>query len=651
SPFSVASGPWLRRPLFSLELSDAEDVFPRRAGPLEVPADTRVFVQVLTRLAARAGRARARAGDPDCNPVPQAALARPSSRWGLALHRCSVTPSSRPAPGPALALLRGGCPADSSVTFPPPPRPGAAHPARFSFRLRPVFNASVQFLHCQMSRCRRLRGARRATAPPALSLPPSPCLSQDEACAGPGSGSGESPGAEGPHLHTLTQPIVVTVPRPPPRPPKGDPGRAVRPEPPARALAAPAALEPAPVVALVLAAFVLGAALAAGLGLTEAAPAASAAEPRPSASASGPSGSRSPAHQRSGPGARARAICMKPPQRRRAAPARYLGEETGPTAWSPREKRQLLRLLQARRDQPEPDPCELARELPGRSETEVRDFLRQLKGRVAREAIQRVHPGGPQGPRHRETQIPAPIEVWLDLAEKMTGPLEEALTVAFSQVLTIAATEPISLLHSKPPKPTQARAQPLLLSAPGAQESQIPQTPGLAPEGPQPSPGPAPDTPRPAPGPPPTSLTGPSTKEDLAVDFEKIYKYLSSISRSCHGPELSAAESAVVLDLLMALPDELSRLPCGALAEHMLDMYVHLTAPQPRPAGGSLGPTAEDVGTSSAGQEAARQATPQACEDAGLREPRSAWQAAGVCPLNPFLVPLELLAQVAPPAR
>ncbi|XP_070478967.1 transforming growth factor-beta receptor type 3-like protein isoform X1 [Equus przewalskii] len=191
-PFPAAPGPWLRRPLFSLELSDSEDAFPRRGGPLEVPANSRVFVQ--------------------------AALARASPRWGLAVHRCSVTPSSRPAPGPALALLRGGCPADASVAFPPPPpppRPGAARPARFSFLLRPVFNASVQFLHCQLSRCRRLRGGRQA---PASLMPPrpSPCLPQDEACAGAGSGSGESPGADSPHLHTLTQPIVVTVPRPPP---------------------------------------------------------------------------------------------------------------------------------------------------------------------------------------------------------------------------------------------------------------------------------------------------------------------------------------------------------------------------------------------------------------------------------------------------
>lgn len=42
-------GSWLRQPLFSLELSDAQDAFQRRAGPLEVPADSRVFVQVRMR--------------------------------------------------------------------------------------------------------------------------------------------------------------------------------------------------------------------------------------------------------------------------------------------------------------------------------------------------------------------------------------------------------------------------------------------------------------------------------------------------------------------------------------------------------------------------------------------------------------------------
>ncbi|XP_012980100.2 transforming growth factor-beta receptor type 3-like protein [Mesocricetus auratus] len=281
-PFPGAPGPWLRRPLFSLDLSDTEDSFPRRTGPLEVPADSLVFVQVRLPETPWVGGNKWGPVDLDGALVPQAALARPSRRWDLALHRCSVTPSSRPALGPALVLLRGGCPADSSVSFSPPPHPDAARPTRFSFRLRPVFNASVQFLQCQMSRCRR-RSHRAVRQTPTPLTPPAPsqCLPQDEACAG----SGESLGTDSNHLHTLTQPIVVTVPRPPPRPSKSLPGRALGPEPPAPVTAA---LEPAPVVALVLAAFVLGAALAAGLGLVCAHSAPPTPGQPPRASPSGP---------------------------------------------------------------------------------------------------------------------------------------------------------------------------------------------------------------------------------------------------------------------------------------------------------------------------------------------------------------------------
>ncbi|XP_036306193.1 snRNA-activating protein complex subunit 2 isoform X2 [Pipistrellus kuhlii] len=294
---------------------------------------------------------------------------------------------------------------------------------------------------------------------------------------------------------------------------------------------------------------------------------------------------------------------MKPPPRRRAAPARYRGEVAGAAGWSALEKRQLLRLLQARRGQPEPDAAELAGELPGRSEAEIRDFLQQLKNRVAREAIQKVHPGGLKGQRHPP---PAPIEA-----------------------LTIMAVEPVSLLYSKPSKPTQARGKLLPLNTPSRREN--------------PSPG--------AGGPTPEAPVGPSAEGDLEVDFEKIYKYLSSVSHSYQGPELSPAESAVVLDLLMSLPEELSHLPCAALVEHMMDTYLHLMAPQSDPGSGNLGPEAEVCGTGSRGQEESSQANPQAPENVRPSKPRSAWQVAGVCPLNPFLMPLELLGQVATPAK
>ncbi|XP_072457108.1 snRNA-activating protein complex subunit 2-like isoform X2 [Notamacropus eugenii] len=66
---------------------------------------------------------------------------------------------------------------------------------------------------------------------------------------------------------------------------------------------------------------------------------------------------------------------MKPPVRQRAAPARYRGlAPTGvrtATRWNPREKQQLLRLLQARDGQREPEAAELRLGQPHRSETEV----------------------------------------------------------------------------------------------------------------------------------------------------------------------------------------------------------------------------------------------------------------------------------------
>lgn len=159
-----------------------------------------------------------------------------------------------------------------------------------------------------------------------------------------------------------------------------------------------------------------------------------------------------------------------------------------------------------------------------------------------------------------------------------------------------------------------------------------------------------------------TSICRPSPAGAMALSFLQLVRVTGrgweGASPGQQGPPCPhptplcpSPEAAVVLDLLLALPEELLRLPCDALVKHMSDMYVHLTAPQPDPAMEGLAPGAEDAGTSSPGQEEASQAVPLAPENAGPSEPRSAWQAAGVCPLNPFLVPLELLGQAASPAR
>ncbi|XP_051018914.1 snRNA-activating protein complex subunit 2 isoform X2 [Acomys russatus] len=295
-------------------------------------------------------------------------------------------------------------------------------------------------------------------------------------------------------------------------------------------------------------------------------------------------------------------------------------------------------------------------------------FIQQLKGRVVREAIRKVHPSSREDPKRHEARLPAPIEVWMDLAEKLTGPLEEALTAAFSQVLTIAAAEPLSLLHSKPGKHTKASGKPLLfLSNPGGQKDPVPEASGPGPVTADPTPKASVPDPKasgtnpetsvlasevtvPDPDPPTKSLAGPSTERDFTVDFEKIYKYLSFSSRGVHGPELTAAESAVVLDLLMSLPEELTHLPCTALVEHMTKTYTQLTAPQTSLSSQkSPRPGTEDGGAGSKGPEEPDQANPKPQASEPI-QPRPAWQTVGICPLNPFLVPLELLGQVPSPS-
>ncbi|XP_056156561.1 uncharacterized protein snapc2 [Lampris incognitus] len=63
------------------------------------------------------------------------------------------------------------------------------------------------------------------------------------------------------------------------------------------------------------------------------------------------------------------------------------------------------------------------------------------------------------------------------------------------------------------------------------------------------------------------------------VDFEKIYRYLSTIEKDNKECILSPMESAVVLDMVMSLPEELLMLDCKTLQRHMIKMYTCLSAP------------------------------------------------------------------------
>ncbi|XP_043833505.1 snRNA-activating protein complex subunit 2 [Dromiciops gliroides] len=352
---------------------------------------------------------------------------------------------------------------------------------------------------------------------------------------------------------------------------------------------------------------------------------------------------------------------MKPPVRRRAAPARYRGVAPAgvrtATLWTAREKQQLLRLLQARNGEREPEAAELRQGLPHRSEAEIQDFIQLLKRRVTREVIQQEHRCCQKKQRLHKAEVPAPIEVWTDLAQKVTNQLEEAMTTAFSQILTIAATEPVSLLHSVPEKPTQASERQLLCKDSCSQGDLPPQTP----EPTQDTSGGVSETSdnTQVKTNSSTSSRASPTNGNLAIDFEKIYKYLSSVSRSGKGLELSPGESAVLLDLLMSLPEELSHLPCERLQAHMATSYRKLGRPQ-----ADSGPSHEDPGedhtvedcevspSTSSAPGSTESPTPQSAAASGpcLRPVRhQLWQELEFCPLNPFLIPLELLSQAATP--
>ncbi|XP_030042806.1 snRNA-activating protein complex subunit 2 [Microcaecilia unicolor] len=384
---------------------------------------------------------------------------------------------------------------------------------------------------------------------------------------------------------------------------------------------------------------------------------------------------------------------MKPPARTRSAPLRY-EEESGCRArvspWRPREKLLLLRALKEQRQRKEPDVQALQALLPHKSQAQIVGFIHLLKGRVAREAVQKDY-RCQQEKRFKETQVLAPIEVWTELAEKVSFNLEDAITAAFSQILTIAATEPISLLHSVPSKPTRTTGKKIINSSaarcPGDSSSplsrNIPEPTTSSHEAKDAGVSGTSQSQEAVSATAEEEITSPGS-EEFNVDFEKIYKYLSALTRGGKMPELSSCESAVILDLLMSLPDELIQLDCASLRTHMYQSFNQLNAPWPRQEGPETGPGQEESASTIPPVDSPRDSYPggnpdiiaedqiksneqgRDCTSEGEKQNRapislsanqictestriqnkgSQWKELGVCPLNSFLIPIKLLSQ------
>ncbi|KAM4747634.1 snRNA-activating protein complex subunit 2 [Rhinophrynus dorsalis] len=314
-------------------------------------------------------------------------------------------------------------------------------------------------------------------------------------------------------------------------------------------------------------------------------------------------------------------LIMKPPARRRSAPARYVTpgsslKRAAPIrlAWTYREKVKLLKGLRAERSKIDPEP-----QVKGRSKTEVSSYISWLRGRAAREAAQTEYEKWVREKKPLDIRNPAPIELWEDLACRMSDLTEEAVSTAFSQMLTIAATEPLSLKHSVPSKESQEEKLNVFQSEgqDSANSGQTVQKKRLSEETSNSS-GPSGEVPN-------SSEVESASSEARAkdgwdeLDFENIYKYLSKIAKGGELPKLSNVESAVILCLLHSLPDQLQTLDNKRLTAFLRQTYSRLTE---IPKSKESDNTEDTEGGTTAG-----------------------WKDLKFCPLNPFLMPLSLLRQ------
>uniref|UniRef100_A0A3Q3IRF5 snRNA-activating protein complex subunit 2 n=1 Tax=Monopterus albus TaxID=43700 RepID=A0A3Q3IRF5_MONAL len=333
---------------------------------------------------------------------------------------------------------------------------------------------------------------------------------------------------------------------------------------------------------------------------------------------------------------------MKPPPRTRNKPERiFIPEQVSqrsgkvPSKWRRAEKIKFLSALK-RLQRPagcleDIDCAFLAKYLPTRSISEIRSFVEDMKNEVITRASFNL-----KKKRWKEKNDRKPIEVWTDMASTMAGTYEQSISSAFSQMLLVSSTEPRTLRNCDPPQIYRSPSDkdssaipgcsythttPLLSASATECQARFGRTSKYATK----------DSPR---------TFGVSS----VVDFEKIYRYLSVINKPNERCPLSPMESAVVLDLLMSLPQELSLLDCNKLHKHLIQVYKCLSSPADSKVAREMfkdlqwnGPSAQTeapIGQDSKGTDSEQNT---ACQEGDA-------DVMGPCPpLNPFMVPIKLL--------
>lgn len=375
---------------------------------------------------------------------------------------------------------------------------------------------------------------------------------------------------------------------------------------------------------------------------------------------------------------------MKPPPRNRTKTlpnAKAAPKPQRVSRWTQLEQQRLLRALRSLDQDAELDYASLARRVRTRSCSEVTAAVESLKDKVIACASLEL-----KRKRWEHKRDWKPIEMWTSLASSVAGTTREPISKAFSQMLIISSIEPRSLTscdpahiqrpsdglpgRTEPPKPVPCSSvggSATVASGPKGKvllTVQRPLTPGgelatttSAAAAPSPLSSAAALSPSPSAAAaeqchpsqdPTTTVTGVSS----SVDFEKIYRYLCAVQKPSDQSHLTAMEAAVVLDLLMSLPEELPHLNRRKLQQHLTQVFQCLTSPADSSDPTQLFRSLREVASGQQGAAAAAAASdPQ--RDGKSRQPPapgdvtdSAQPSAATDvypPLNPFLVPLELL--------
>uniref|UniRef100_A0A3P9BRW4 Small nuclear RNA activating complex polypeptide 2 n=1 Tax=Maylandia zebra TaxID=106582 RepID=A0A3P9BRW4_9CICH len=247
-------------------------------------------------------------------------------------------------------------------------------------------------------------------------------------------------------------------------------------------------------------------------------------------------------------------------------------ERSGKCSWHRDEKKKLLVALKGLSSRTaagktDIDCAFLRKHLPTRSLSEIQSVVELLKNKVLLNARLKL-----KRQRREERNVRKPIEEWTYMASSLVGTLEETISTAFSQPTTVAITSTSQSLSSSLNVPASCSATTLtsvprsVLSTAASSAISSCSTPTTLPQS--------------------VSATafhakfGRTSKyatKDMfgvkcVVDFERIYGFLSTVQKPNQDCQLTPMESAIVLDLLMSLPEELPLLDCNKLHKHMIQV-------------------------------------------------------------------------------